>query len=184
MRRSIPSVYDVPMRMVRDAVAGSLLLGLVMTFGDFFWSALHLPHKVAYGIAHGAVMCGCLGLVIGWRAGRVAAGAIAGPVIGVIAALAFYALVSSLGYIGAMVPAWMLFWILFALLQQRLSREGNAQQTALRGIAAAVLSGVAFYLISGIWTKHGPPDYAVNLASWTFAFLPGFLVLFMPAPKR
>ena len=184
MRRSIPSVYDVRMKTASYAVGGALLLGLVMTFGDFLWSALQLPHKVAYGIAHGAVMCGCLGLVIGWRAGRVAAGAIAGPVIGVIAALSFYALVSSMGYIGAMLPAWMLFWILFALLQQRLSQEGNAQQTALRGIAAAVLSGVAFYLISGIWTRHGPPDYAVNLASWTFAFLPGFLVLFMPAPKR
>ena len=184
MRRSIPSVYDVPMRMLRDAVAGSFLLGLVMTFGDFIWSAMDLPHKVAYGIAHGAVMCGCLGLVIGWRAGRVAAGAIAGPVIGVVAALAFYGLVSGMGYIGAMVPAWMLFWILFVWLQQRLSGKGTMQETALRGIAAAVLSGLAFYLISGIWTKHGPPDYAVNLASWTFAFLPGFLVLFMPRPSR
>jgi hypothetical protein len=169
--------------MVRDAVAGALLLGLVMTFGDFFWSALHLPHKVAYGIAHGAVMCGCLGLVIGWRAGRMAAGLIAGPLIGVAAALTFYGLVRVLGYIGAMLPAWMLFWILFAVLQQRLAKNGTAQQTALRGVAAAVLSGLAFYLISGIWTKHGPPDYTVNLASWTFAFLPGFLVLFMPAPR-
>ena len=99
-----------------------------------------------------------------WLARRAgSAGAIAGPVVGVLAALSFYALVSSMGYI-AMLPAWMLFWILFALLQQRLSKDGTAQQTALRGVGAAVLSGLAFYLISGIWTKHGPPDYAVNLA--------------------
>src|SRR5215210_4759422 len=87
MRRSIPSVYHVPMRTVADALGGSVLLAIVMTFGDFVWSAMHLPHRVAYGIAHGAVMCGCLGLVIGWRARRLAAGAMAGPLIGVIAAL-------------------------------------------------------------------------------------------------
>jgi hypothetical protein len=183
MRRSISSVYDVPMKTARDAFAGSLLLALVMTFGDFLWSAMHLPHRVAYGIAHGAVMCGCLGLVIGWRAGRIAAGAIAGPVIGVIAALTFYALAPTMGYI-AMVPAWMLLWILFAVLQKWLAKEGTAHHTALRGIAAAILSGIAFYLISGIWTRHGPPDYALNLAAWTFAFLPGFLVLFMSPPRR
>jgi hypothetical protein len=129
-------------------------------------------------------MCGCLGLVIGWRAGRMAAGVIAGPLIGVLAALSFYALSPVLGYIGAMLPAWMLFWILFAVLQKWLAKEGTPHHTALRGIAAAILSGIAFYLISGIWMKHGPPDYALNLAAWTFAFLPGFLVLFMPAPGR
>ncbi|MEO5898432.1 MAG: hypothetical protein ABIS06_22305 [Vicinamibacterales bacterium] len=171
------------MRTVRDALVGSFLLALVMTFGDFVWSAMNLPHRVAYGIAHGAVMCGCLGLVIGWRAGRVVAGAIAGPLIGVIAALTFYALASTMGYI-AMVPAWMLFWILFAVLQTRLAKAGTAHRTALRGFAAAILSGIAFYLISGIWMKPGPPDYAVNLAAWTIAFLPGFCVLFMPAPRR
>jgi len=166
------------MPILRDALMVAVLLGAVMTFGDFLWSALRLPHRVAYGIAHGAVMCLCLGLVIGWRTQRVAAGALAGPLIGVVAALTFYALAPWLRY-SAMLPAWMLFWILFAVLQQRLSRQGRARDAALRGLAAAALSGLAFYAISGIWTKPATDtNYLVNLAAWTFAFLPGFAVLF------
>ena len=167
------------MRTFRDALPAALLLGLVMTLGDFVWAALHLPHRTAYGIAHGAVMCLALGILIGRRTGRIAAGAMAGPLIGVLAALAFYALVPWLRY-GAMFPAWMLFWILFAFLQHQLSKRGKASHVAVHGVAAAILSGVAFYLISGIWTGRtaGDPNYLVNLAAWTFAFLPGFIALF------
>ena len=87
-----------------------------MTLGDYIWAALNLPHLRAYGIAHGAVMCLCFGLVIGWRTGRIAAGALAGPIIGVVAALVFYALAGPLRYV-ALLPGWMTFWILFAFLQ-------------------------------------------------------------------
>jgi len=50
----------------------------------------------------------------------------------------------------------------------------------VRGLAAAVLSGAAFYLISGIWTNRAPgaPNYLRHFLSWTFAFFPGFLSLF------
>jgi hypothetical protein len=56
----------------------------------------------------------------------------------------------------------------------------------LRGIAAAVLSGVAFYDISGIWTSHSAqgPNYIVNFASWCVAFLPGFVCLFGVLPNQ
>jgi hypothetical protein len=97
----------------------------------------------------------------------------------VIAAGAFYLLAPWLG-MTAMFPAWMLFWILFAILQQRL-REGERMSAAVvRGSIAAVLSGLAFYAISGIWTgpSHHDPMLAVRFAAWSFAFLPGFLVLF------
>ena len=93
-----------------------------MTLGDFIWAALNLPHLRAYGIAHGAVMCLCFGLVIGWRTGRMAAGALAGPIIGVVAALVFYALAGPLRYV-ALLPGWMTFWILFAFLQHWISRS-------------------------------------------------------------
>ena len=51
-------------------------------------------------------------------------------------------------------------------------------------MAAAVLSGVAFYAISGIWTSHNTesPNYIVNFASWCVAFLPGFMCLFVALP--
>ncbi len=167
------------MTHVRAALIASLFLGAVMAFGDYLWAALHIQHRVAYGIAHGAVMCLCLGIAIGVHARRPAPAALAGPVIGVIAAGAFYLLAPWLR-MAAMFPAWMLFWILFAILQQQL-REGQRMiAAAARGSVAAVLSGLAFYAISSIWTgpSHDAPNLAVHFAAWSFAFLPGFLVLF------
>jgi len=42
-------------------------------------------------------------------------------------------------------------------------------------------SGLAFWAVSGIWTRHDPggPNYAYNFACWTLAFLPGFLALLL-----
>jgi hypothetical protein len=160
------------------ALVASLALGLVMTAGDALWSALHIRHRVMYGLIHGAVMCLCLAIAIGVRAGKPGRAALAGPVIGVVAAASFYALVPALRW-AALFPAWMVLWILFALLQQRLSRNERLVAAALRGVIAAVLSGIAFYLISGIWTNEARyPGMAIHFAAWSFAFLPGFLVLF------
>ena len=118
-------------------------------------------------------------MVIGWRTRRLAAGAVAGPIIGVIAAVAFYLLAPSIRY-WAMLPAWMLFWLLFAILQHRLARNESMGTALGRGVAAALLSGAAFYAISGIWTNPTPtPRYGVHFASWAFAFLAGFLALFI-----
>jgi hypothetical protein len=164
------------------ALTASLALGAVMTLGDFAWSALHIQHRVAYGIVHGAVMCLCLGLAVGVRSRRCAVAALAGLVIGVIAAATFYALATVLG-VGAMFPAWMLLWILFAVLQYRLQETETLGSALIRGTLAALLSGVAFYLISGIWTRGGEPDLARNLVSWSFAFLPGFVALFLRRVK-
>jgi hypothetical protein len=162
--------------MIRDALVASLLLAIVMTFGDLIWAAFDLPHKRAYGVAHGALMCLCLGAVIGWRARRVATAAVAGLVIGVVAAGVFYVLAGPLRFV-ALLPAWMTFWILFAFLQEWLTRGESVNMAAARGLAAAVLSGAAFLAISGIWTR-GSPGYHVNLAAWFVAFLPGFIALF------
>ena len=133
---------------IRDAALAALFLGAIMTFGDFVWATWHVQHRVAYGVVHGAVMCLCIGAVIGLRARRVAAGALAGPIIGVAAAALFYLLAPQLRW-SAMLPAWMLFWILFALLQHKLAGHEPARRAIIRGLAAAVLSGVAFYAISG-----------------------------------
>lgn len=162
------------------AIVAAVLLAAVMTFGDYIWSVFNVRHRVLNGIVHGASMCLVLGMVIGWRGRRVGTGAASGLVIGVIAALAFYALAPWLRYF-AMLPAWMLFWILFAFLQQRLMRTETTIATLARGVAAALLSGAAFYAISGIWTRPapGPPRYGVHFASWVFAFFPGFVALFV-----
>lgn len=166
-------------RDVRDAVIAAVFLAAISTLGDFLWAALALRHRVAYGVLHGAVVCLCIGLVIGQRNGRLLAGALAGPPVGVAAAGTFYLLAPALGW-RAMLPAWMLFWICFAWLSGWLARERGLAPLVTRGLVAAVLSGLAFYAISGIWTRPSPggPDYTRHFLSWTFAFFPGFAGLF------
>jgi len=165
------------------AIVGALVLGAVSTLGDFVWEAMRLRHRMVYGIVHGAVVCLCVGAVVGWRAGRPALGAAAGPFVGVAAAGFFYLLAPMLRY-NAMFPAWMFFWVCFAILQMQL--EGLRKSSIARGIIAAVLSGAAFYAISGIWTRPSPdgPNYLSHFLSWSFAFFPGFLALFAARNTR
>ena len=165
------------------AVLAALALASVMTLGDFAWAALGIRHRALYGVIHGAVMCLSLGLAIGIRVRRPAPAAVAGPLIGVTAAAAFYLLAPKLGW-GAMFPAWMLLWMLFAFLQ-RLLVPGEGIGTAMkRGILAALLSGLAFYLISDIWIHEAAhPSLAAHFGAWTFAFLPGFAALFARLPS-
>lgn len=174
----------VPLNGIVAAIGAALFLGAVMTLGDFLWAFFGLRHSMTAGIAHGALMCLCIGGVIGQRAGRLQLGLTVGPLIGVLAALAFYAMASTLGW-GAMLPAWMLFWICFALLQHFVRRE-TLNAAVGRGVIAAVLSGLAFYAISGIWTgpARGGPNYLVHFLYWSFAFLPGFVVLFFRRSPR
>jgi hypothetical protein len=164
--------------MIKAVVAASLFLGVVATLGDFVWAYWKVRHTTLYGVIHGAVFCLAIGAAIGVRTGRVVPAAVAGPFVGVLAAAVFYLLVPTLR-MAAMFPAWMLFWVCFALLQRQLREEPMGRAVA-RGLAAAVLSGVAFYMISGIWTggSAAAPNYLRNFLSWTFAFFPGFLSLF------
>ena len=167
------------------ALAGALLLGAVMTLGDYVWDVLRLRHRMGYGLAHGALMCVCIGAIIGSRAGRVGLGTAVGPFVGIAAAGLFYILAPALRY-SAMFPAWMFFWLCFAVFQAFLQRDGSLKEAAVRGVAAAVLSGLAFYAISGIWTRPAPggPNYVVHFLSWSFAFLPGFVALFVAKSNR
>ena len=168
------------MRRMVFAVIASICLGAVMTIGDWLWAALQIRHRVVYGLLHGALMCLCLGIAVGARAGRPAPAAVAGPVIGVVAAATFYALAPIMRW-NAMFPAWMLLWILFALLQYWLAKKESIGTAVLRGTAAALVSGAAFYAISGIWVNdsHTNPNLIRHFGAWTIAFLPGFAALFL-----
>jgi len=168
------------------AVVGALFLAAVSTLGDFIWAAFQLRHRPVYGLVHGAVICLCIGAVVGWRARRLVAGTLAGPAVGVVAAGLFYALAPFLRY-AAMYPAWMFFWCSFALLQEQLTVSPHYRFAAIRGVAAALVSGFAFYAL-GIWTEPqltAAPNYLRNFIYWSFAFLPGFVALFVggTAPK-
>jgi hypothetical protein len=167
------------------AVIAAAVLGVISTLGDYVWAVMHIRHRVIYGLVHGAVICLFIGAAIGAREGRIGRGIAVGPLIGVLAAALFYVLAPWLRY-SAMFPAWMFFWICFAVLQFYLRGEGALGIAIARGVVAAVLSGAAFYAISGIWTRPSPggPDYLRNLWSWTVAFLPGFAALFVGVRSR
>ena len=160
------------------ALIASVALGVVATLGDFLWAYFNVRHRPLYGLLHAAAFGLAIGAAVGARHGKIVAGSLAGLVVLLVAGAFFYALSPVLGMRG-MFPAWMLFWICFALVQRQMRKE-TASTAIARGIAAAVLSGLAFYAISGIWTSRAPegPNYLRHLASWTFAFFPGFASLF------
>ncbi len=161
------------------ALVGAIVLGVLSTFYDFLWAHFEVRHSVVNGLVHGMTLLSVAGLVIGWPPRRLAAGLVGGALAGLVAAASFYAFYPLLGYLWAIVAAWMLLWLLFGALEAWLrGAPGVSAPVLLRGVVAAALSGAAFYLVSGMWTDHSAaPNYLQNLASWTFAFFPGFAAL-------
>ena len=163
------------------ALAGAVVLGILSTFYDFLWAYFDVRHQVTNGIVHGMTLLSVAGLVLAYPTRRWLPGFLGGALAGLIGAVSFYASYPLLGYLWALVAAWMVMWIAFSTLETRLRRERVGSETAIRGLTAAALSGVAFYLVSGMWTDHSvPPNYMRNFASWTFAFFPGFAALLWP----
>ena len=166
-----------------SGILGALLLAGASTLGDFIWAHFSLEHRATYGLIHGTLLCGVIGSYLGLLRGYTLRGAMGGAVIGLCAAAGFYALAPLAG-MAAMFPLWMAFWIAFALLDARAltdlaDRAPGIRSALVRGALAAVASGLAFYAISGIWLDREPggPNYLAHFASWSLAFLPGFLAL-------
>lgn len=167
------------------AVAGAFVLAALSTAYDFIWAAWIPRHHPVYGLVHGATLLSAVGLVLGWRPHRPIAGLVGGALAGLTAAASFYALAPWLR-MAAMFPAWVLLWLLFAALDAVLNRRPVlTAEMAVRGAIAAILSGAAFWAISGIWLEHRPagPDYAWNFVAWMLAYLPGFAALLVQ-PRR
>lgn len=163
---------------MKNAIVSTLVLAVVATLGDWIWASQLTNHVMAAGLIHGALLCLAMGAVVGLPTGRAAAGAIGGIAVGLASAGLFYALAPMLRY-SAMFPAWFALWILLALLYHKLKPGTPARFAVTRGIIAGLASGLAFYLVSGMWTQWNPQtiNYVDHFARWLFAFAPGFMAL-------
>jgi hypothetical protein len=172
------------MRGVVAALGCSIAIAAVSTVGDFMWATWIERHETVYGVTHGALLFCAIGFVLGLIAGRPLPGAVGGVAIGAAAATVYYLLAPVAGF-AAMFVVWAGTWVALAFLYAWLSRRGPAGAVWARGLIAAVASGLAFYLISGIWRPFNPQgwDYAVHFAAWTAAFFPGFAALFLARPS-
>ena len=163
------------------AIQGSLAIAALSTLGDFIWATWIPRHLPAYGLTHGTLLFLGIGLVLGVVAHRPAAGAIAGALIGAGGAAGFYLLAPLAGY-AAMFLMWIAIWVALGVLGVWL-RTGTLDLRAglSRGGVAAVMSGAAFYAISGIWRPFDPHgwDYVTHFGAWTLAYLPGFGALLL-----
>ena len=164
--------------MIGRIVFGAGLIAAVSTLGDFVWAGFDLQHRKLYGLAHGSLLFLCIGAFLGSIEGQTFKGAMAGAVIGLIAAGSFYLLAPFAGY-SVMFAVWAFIWLALAMLVGRLLRRAqrwSSRETFTRGAVAMIGSGLGFYLISDIWRPFDPEgwDYAVHWISWTIAYLPAF----------
>jgi hypothetical protein len=166
------------------SLLGALLLAALSTLGDYVWARFVPAHRAVFGLAHGTLLLLVLGLYLGLLRRRPVFGALGGAAVGLLAAASFYALARALGS-GAMFVSWMALWLGFACLDARLRGRVPAREVLVRGLLAALGSGMAFYAISGIWTNPAPggPRYAFHFLCWTVAFLPGFAALLVSSAE-
>lgn len=174
-------------------VLGVLLVAAVATAGDYTWYEFGVAHRMSSGIIHGAVLLTVVGLVLGAAAGRPLLGLPIGAIAGIGGALTYYGLVAATGsttYGWAIPTAWVVMWFLVAALDGRVLRAPARRSWAAvlaRGVVAAVLSGLAFYLVlTTLWSPPpaGGRNYAVQFAAWAFAWAPGILAIGGSIPLR
>ena len=160
-------------------LARVVFVAFVATLGDYIWFEFGVRHTVLHGILHGAALLLAVGLVLGQQTGQWIRGALGGVLAGVAGALAFYAVAGVLGYLGALIAAWVFMWIVLAAVSAWLRNQlSRVSMWIVPGLIAAVASGATFYLVSGIWTDHpAARNYLWHLAAWTIAWAPGILAL-------
>ncbi len=160
-------------------------LGALSTLGDWIWAEFLRDGAVLPGVIHGLVVFAALALVLGWAAGR--PGAVRFlllrlPAAGIALSALFYPLAFAVGYLPALIVTWILMWLVLVVFMQRARGEREGRGVTIgRGVVAAVVSGLAFWAISGIWTGGAAAStgYAVRFLFWTLAFLPGFAALLL-----
>jgi len=164
-----------------STAVGAMVIALVSTLGDFVWATWIPRHRPVYGLTHGTLLFLAVGLFLGVLSRRPASGVAIGAALGFLAAGSFYVLAPLAGY-SVMFLSWFGIWIALGFAYAWLSGgQSSTRAVVLRGLAAATASGLAFYLVSGIWMPFDPTgwDYAWHFCAWTFAYFPGFAALLM-----
>lgn len=172
---------------------GILGVALVATLGDYTWYTLHVRHTMLAGVIHGALLLTAVGAVLGLDARRVSKGLPIGALAGIGGALAYYLLVAVVDrrpYGVAIPAAWVTLWLLLAVLDGRWLRAPARRSwpaITVRGVLAAVFSGVAFFLVMNtLWGR--PPatgkNYFLQFAAWVVAWAPGLLALTLGRSAR
>jgi hypothetical protein len=161
------------------ALVGSLLLATLSTIADYIWF-LDIPgHQVLSGSIHGASLFTALGAYLGWRKGKLVAGALGGLVSGTVAALSFYALAPIGGY-NMMLVSWLLLWIMLAALQTHLDGRLDWARALARGVVTAIAAALGFAVVLFQLYREWPPEtFSVfrHFVAWSMAYLPGLYVL-------
>jgi len=174
------------------AIIGVLIVAACATLGDAIWYTYGVRHTLVAGFIHGALLLAAVGAVLGANAGRVLKGLPIGAIAGVGGAATYYMLVAVMDrrtYGSAIPAAWIAMWLMLAGLDGRWLRS-PAQRTwkavTFRGLTAAVLSGVAFFMVMRVLWGRPPAagrNYVVQFLAWVFAWAPGLLALTLGAER-
>ena len=174
-------------------IVGVVVVAAVATLGDFIWYTYGVRHTMIAGFIHGALLLTSVGAVLGAASGRALKGLPLGALAGIGGAASYYLLIVVMDrrtYGPAIPGAWISMWLILAALDGRWLRAPQRRTwsaVAVRAVMAAVLSGVAFYLVlNTLWGRPpaGGRNYVVQFAAWALAWAPGLLALTFDGRRR
>jgi len=168
------------------SIVGVLVVAAVATVGDFIWYTYGVRHTLLAGLTHGALLLAVVGAVLGAASGHILKGLPIGAIAGIGGATSYFVLVAVVDrrtYGSAIPAAWVITWLILAALDGRWLRAPARRSWATiagRGAVAAVIGGVAFYLVMNtLWGRPpaGGRNYVVQFFAWAFAWAPGLFAL-------
>ena len=166
------------------AFVAAACLGAVSTVGDWIWARWIPDGAVVPGIVHGLLFFVALAVVLGWAGGVQVQGSTRSllatlPVAGLALAALFYPVAAAIGYLGGLLVTWAGMWLTLAwLLRRALHDRESGVRTLGRAAIAMIGSGLAFWAVSGMWTRPAAETgYGLRFVYWTIAFVPGLLAL-------
>ncbi len=165
-----------------SVIIGILIVALVSTIGDYVWYEIGVRHSIFAGVLHGAILLMAVGGVVGLGARRLGAGLPLGAAAGIGGAAAYYLIAMATRGRVAMVAAWAVCWLILAASEGRLLQRPQRAwgEVVTRGLLAALLGGIAFYLtVNILWGRApaGGRNYLQQFVVWTVAWAPGILAL-------